>query len=227
MPTLMHTIAKNTYISSWRSRECMTMARATTDDRSSLVNHPPSARLEKKRKSPGVLTVCCNHRESNPGLFYIETRRLRQYAFRVRVLWAPRTERRIATLDIGLVHVPPAYCSCENRERVVVDVRRQEFSNILGYPTCDRSARAILLRRVPCLCWQAGILPLDHGCPMYGRVFQMRRKGIAMSMSLVCAPLSSVMGRMGFSFGCGEQSTRSTPLSDAEQRNETQRTMGC
>ena len=118
MPTLMHTIAKNTYISSWRSRECMTMARATTDDRSSLVNHPPSARLEKKRKSPGVLTVCCNHRESNPGLFYIETRRLRQYAFRVRVLWAPRTERRIATLDIGLVHVPPAYCSCENRERV-------------------------------------------------------------------------------------------------------------
>ena len=105
-------------ISSWRSRECMTMARATTDDRSSLVNHPPSARLEKKRKSPGVLTVCCNHRESNPGLFYIETRRLRQYAFRVRVLWAPRTERRIATLDIGLVHVPPAYCSCENRERV-------------------------------------------------------------------------------------------------------------
>ena len=114
-----------------------------------------------------------------------------------------------------------------SRERVVDDVRRQEFSNILGYPTCDRSAHAILQRRVPCLCWQAGILPLDHGCPMYGRVFQMRRKGIAMSMSLVCAPLSSVMGRMGFSFGCGEQSTRSTPLSDAEQRNETQRTMGC
>ena len=179
--------------------------------------------------APGVLTLCFATTGNRTRVCFTSKRGVSvSTTFRVRALWAPRTERRVATLDIeGLVHVPPAYCSCENRERVVDDVRRQEFSNILGYPTCDRSAHAILLRRVPCLCWQAGILPLDHGCPMYGRVFQMRRKGIAMSMSLVCAPLSSVMGRMGFSFGCGEQSTRSTPLSDAEQRNETQRTMGC
>ena len=151
----------------------------------------PSARLEKKKKSPGVLTlcVCCNHRESNPGLFYIETRRLRQYDIPA-CEFCGRHERndesRLST-SRGLVHVPPAYCSCANRERVVDDVRRQEVSIFSGTLRVTVVLVQFFLRRVPCLCWQAGILPLDHGCPMYGRVFQMRRKGIAMSIFLVCA----------------------------------------
>ena len=130
--------------------------------------------------------VCCNHRESNPGLL--------------------RTAR-------------------ENRERVD-DFRRQEF-HILGYPTSDRSACAILLRDDAIVLagrysttrpWLPNVWTCFPDETKWDRDVYLHR---------VCTPLLSVMGRMGFSFGCGEQSTRSTPLSDAEQRNETQRTMGC
>ena len=46
------------------------MAHATTAIR------PTGKKKEVARCADAVL---CNHRESNPGLFYIETRRLRQY----------------------------------------------------------------------------------------------------------------------------------------------------
>jgi len=156
-----------------------------TGRHSSITPHPPDWKKKEVARCtdcvlqpPGIEPGSVLHRnEASPSVRHS----------RVRVVCGRHErngESRLST-SRGLVHVPPAYCSCENRERVD-DFRRQEF-HILGYPTCDRSARAILLRRVPCLCWQAGILPLDHGCPMYGRVFQMRRKGIAMSMFLVCA----------------------------------------
>ena len=155
----------------------------------------PSARLEKKKKSPGVLTLCFATTGNRTRVCFTSKRGVSvSTTFRLRALWAPRTERRVAPLDIeGLVHVPPAYCSCENRERVD-DFRRQEF-HILGYPTSDRSACAILLR--------------DDAIVLAGRYSTTRpwlpnvwtcfpyetKRDRDVYVPCVCTPLLSVMGQ--------------------------------
>ena len=123
-------------------------------------------------------------------------------------------ESRLST-SRGLVHVPPAYCSCENRERVD-DFRRQEF-HILGYPTSDRSACAILLR--------------DNAIVLAGRYSTTRpwlpnvwtcfpdetKWDRDVYVHRVCTPLLSVMGRMGR----GPKDVRRMRRCDARRRRVT------
>ena len=88
------------------------------DDGTRDHGRPPD--WQKKEVARCADAVLCNHRESNPGLFYIETRRLRQYDIPRASLWAPRTERRVATLDIeGLV----TYLLRTARVRIVSECR--------------------------------------------------------------------------------------------------------
>ena len=132
--------------------------------------------------------VCCNHRESNPGLFYIETRRLRQYDIPACELCVGATNGT-ASRDSRHREGWSTYLLRTARVRIVSEwttfaARSSIFSGTLRLTVVLVQFFCVIMP----LCWQAGILPLDHGCPMYGRVFQMRRNGIAMSICIVCAP---------------------------------------
>ena len=97
--------------------------------------------LDKTKGPERKKTVCCNHRESNPGLYIVEEGRFRQFQTPLMYEGSGVGTRRSRSGGVVDFYVPPAYCSCAQAVSVYRGgIRRQERpSRHLVTSTCDRS----------------------------------------------------------------------------------------